>query len=127
MGIRRERTSFRSAGAGNATASVPYSRFGNFFASFMKGYMNLRVLCGLQAISLAFSLGFPLPGFSLQQGNDSQPTNNLKTKRTPSQAELRLARQVRDQLQALPYFTVFDNLAFGVEGDAVELTEQVTR
>lgn len=43
----------------------------------------------------------------------------------PGQA--RLAQEVRHQLLMLPYYNVFDNLEFRVEGRDVVLTGQVTR
>jgi hyperosmotically inducible protein len=39
----------------------------------------------------------------------------------------RLAREVRHELVMLPYYGVFDNLAFRVDGNAVTLLGQVTR
>src|SRR5574340_8413 len=38
-----------------------------------------------------------------------------------------LTRQVRHQLLVLPFFSVFDNLAFTMEGDKVTLSGQVVR
>src|SRR3981081_4518465 len=38
-----------------------------------------------------------------------------------------LEREVRHELVRLPYFSVFDNLAFKVDGDRVTLMGQVTR
>jgi len=38
-----------------------------------------------------------------------------------------LTREVRHQLVLLPYYSVFDNLAFRVDGDRVTLEGQVTR
>ena len=38
-----------------------------------------------------------------------------------------IVREVRHQLLLLPYYTVFDNLAFKVDGDRVTLEGQVTR
>jgi hyperosmotically inducible protein len=52
------------------------------------------------------------------QGNQAQ---------VPQQAEERIKREVRHQLLLLPYLTVFDNLAFRVEGYTVTLMGQVTR
>src|ERR1700741_5094654 len=37
-----------------------------------------------------------------------------------------LIREVRHQLLLLPYYTVFDNLAFKVDGDRITLEGQVT-
>jgi hyperosmotically inducible protein len=44
----------------------------------------------------------------------------------PPQAEERIQREVRHQLLLLPYLTVFDNLAYKVEGYTVTLLGQVT-
>jgi hyperosmotically inducible protein len=38
-----------------------------------------------------------------------------------------LARKIRKELVTLPYYGVFDNLAFQIEGDTVILSGQVTR
>lgn len=46
----------------------------------------------------------------------------------PGQAgEARIAREVRHQLVMLPYYGVFDDLAFFVQGSTVTLVGQVTR
>src|SRR6476620_9062980 len=39
----------------------------------------------------------------------------------------RLVREVRHELVMLPYYGVFDNSSYRVDGDAVTLTGQVTR
>src|ERR1700740_1721235 len=44
-----------------------------------------------------------------------------------ARAEQNLAREVRHQLVVLPYYSVFDNLAYRVQGDQVTLEGQVTR
>lgn len=50
---------------------------------------------------------------------------------TPSEAAARtqehIAKEVRHELVMLPYFSVFDNLSYKVEGDTVTLMGQVTR
>jgi hyperosmotically inducible protein len=43
-----------------------------------------------------------------------------------TKATQNLVREVRHQLLLLPYYTVFDNLAFKVDGDRVTLEGQVT-
>src|SRR4051812_7263071 len=43
-----------------------------------------------------------------------------------TKANQNLVREVRHQLLLLPYYTVFDNLAFKVDGDRVTLEGQVT-
>jgi hyperosmotically inducible protein len=59
-------------------------------------------------------------GFSCQEGKDrsSQPG---------ARSEDRIAREVRHELVMLPYYGVFDNLAYRVDGGAVTLIGQVTR
>ena len=44
-----------------------------------------------------------------------------------TKANQNLVREVRHQLLLLPYYSVFDNLAFKVDGDHVTLEGQVTR
>ena len=44
-----------------------------------------------------------------------------------AKSEQNLAREVRHQLVLLPYYSVFDNLAFKLDGDHVTLEGQVTR
>ena len=51
----------------------------------------------------------------------SAPAIHQETK-----ASQNLVREVRHQLLLLPYYTVFDNLAFRVDGDHVTLEGQVT-
>jgi hyperosmotically inducible periplasmic protein len=50
---------------------------------------------------------------------------------TPSeaaaQAQARITKEVRHELVMLPYFTVFDNISYKVEGGNVTLIGQVTR
>ena len=54
-----------------------------------------------------------------------------RTQSAKDQAETKanqnLVREVRHQLLLLPYYSVFDNLAFKVDGDRVTLEGQVTR
>ena len=46
---------------------------------------------------------------------------------TGSVGQQRITREVRHELVMLPYYGVFDNLAYSVEGDSVTLMGQVTR
>ena len=57
----------------------------------------------------------------------AQRKPELSTQRDPAQARQRLERLVRHELVMLPYYSVFDNLAFKVEGSRVELLGQVSR
>ncbi len=49
------------------------------------------------------------------------------TRPIPHKARARLEREVRHQLLMLPYYGVFDNLAFRVDGYHIALFGQVTR
>ncbi len=66
-------------------------------------------------ISTRFVLPFAflLAGFSCFSQNASPKLNE------------RLEKEVRHELRLLPYFTVFDNLAFRLDGDKVTLLGQV--
>jgi hyperosmotically inducible protein len=46
---------------------------------------------------------------------------------TASRSQARLEKEVRHELVMLPYYGVFDNLAFHVDGSKVTLLGQVTR
>jgi hyperosmotically inducible protein len=46
---------------------------------------------------------------------------------SPSDTDTLLAKKIRKELVTLPYYGVFDNLAFEVRGDTVILSGQVTR
>src|SRR5438270_12995654 len=54
------------------------------------------------------------------------PMNALATASQETRANENLVREVRHQLLLLPYYTVFDNLVFRVDGDRVTLEGQVT-
>ena len=47
--------------------------------------------------------------------------------RDPERARQRIIREVRHELVLLPWYSVFDNLAYKVEGDRVTLLGQVVR
>jgi osmotically-inducible protein OsmY len=74
----------------------------------------------------ALSLGtlllyFAGPGISLTHPqNDNRQRNEKKMQEN-------LTREVRHQLLLLPYYSVFDNLMFKVDGDKVTLLGQVVR
>jgi hyperosmotically inducible periplasmic protein len=55
----------------------------------------------------------------------SVPQSAKKQRETKSNQNI--VREVRHQLLLLPYYSVFDNLAFRVDGDHVTLEGQVTR
>jgi hyperosmotically inducible protein len=51
----------------------------------------------------------------------------VQTRRDSSQIQQRLEREVRHELVTLPYYDVFDNLEFRVDGGHVILSGQVVR
>jgi len=60
------------------------------------------------------------PGFSSQEGKD-------RAVQPGARSEDRITREVRHELVTLPYYGVFDNLAYRVDGGTVTLLGQVTR
>lgn len=71
-----------------------------------------------------------LPGFALVSVLAAYPAAAQKHQsadRIGSPSEDRVAREVRHELLMLPYYGVFDNLAFSVNGGMVTLFGQVTR
>src|SRR6201981_1292632 len=58
---------------------------------------------------------------------EALPSQENKRQRSEEKYRERLAKQVRHQLVMLPWYSVFDNLAYKVEGDKVTLYGQVTR
>jgi hyperosmotically inducible periplasmic protein len=56
----------------------------------------------------------------------SQPPRS-RPQRNEAKYQEKLIKEVRHELRLLPYYTVFDNLAFKVEGDKVILEGQVVR
>jgi hyperosmotically inducible protein len=76
-----------------------------------------RTRFGFVLVALALTIpGMTHAGIA-QTAKDQQETR----------ANQNLVREVRHQLLLLPYYSVFDNLAFKVDGDHVTLEGQVTR
>lgn len=65
------------------------------------------------------------PSASQQQSPGSQQGERTKLGGTPM--EVRITKEVRHELVMLPYYGVFDNLAYKVNGDKVTLLGQVSR
>src|SRR5260370_7333375 len=55
------------------------------------------------------------------------PRPDSPQQRSEEKYREKLAKEVRHQLLLLPYYSVFDNLAFKVDGDKVTLLGQVVR
>jgi hyperosmotically inducible periplasmic protein len=80
----------------------------------MKHY-SLRLCTATLAVLFAAA-----PGFSAQEGRD-------RAAQPGARSEDRITREVRHELVMLPYYGVFDNLAYRVDGGTVTLLGQVTR
>ncbi len=57
----------------------------------------------------------------------SSTAQDAKQERNEPRSRQNLIREVRHQLILLPYYSVFDNLSFRVEGDTITLEGQVVR
>ena len=81
----------------------------------------MRTILGITASSfLALILLFAPAAISSHSSNNSQQRNDKKMHEN-------LVKEVRHQLLLLPYYSVFDNLLFKVDGDKVTLMGQVVR
>lgn len=80
---------------------------------------HIRALCALGSLAGVLVLLMPL-GLAAQQKDHNDAF-------VPGPAsESRLVQEVRHQLVMLPYYTIFDDLAFRVNGSVVTLVGQVT-
>ena len=81
---------------------------------------QLRVLC--------MSLLFVAPvAVVVAPGAVAVPSQENQHQRSEEKYRERLAKQVRHELVMLPWYSVFDNLAFRIDRDKVTLLGQVTR
>ena len=78
----------------------------------------------VRALSLALVLSVPIV---LPASSAAVPQQNAKKQRSEAKYREKLIKEVRHQLVLLPWYSVFDNLAFKVDGDKVTLLGQVTR
>ena len=73
-------------------------------------------------------LGMPVSGRIVGATKDKEEPRLQTGNRESHQSRAWLEREVRHELVTLPYYSVFDNLAFKVDsGDRVELIGQVSR
>src|SRR5207247_8891343 len=75
--------------------------------------------------SLYVILLLAIPMVALAHSPAAQPQEEKK-QRSEEKYRERLSKEVRHQLVMLPWYSVFDNLAYQVEGDKVILSGQVT-
>jgi hyperosmotically inducible protein len=72
------------------------------------------------------ALGATLAWLALPAASAGNPQNDNR-QRNEKKMQENLTKEVRHQLLLLPYYSVFDNLMFKVEGDKVTLLGQVAR
>ena len=80
---------------------------------------NRNVAVFALASGISFFVGGPV--------HCARARQEAKSQRGDSRTGANLIREVRHQLVMLPYYSVFDNLTYTVEGDNVTLNGQVTR
>src|SRR5260370_37045750 len=78
----------------------------------------------IRAVLIALVLATPMA--ALADSVATQPADQKK-QRSEAKYQERLSKEVRHQLVLLPWYSVFDNLAYQVQGDKVSLYGQVTR
>jgi hyperosmotically inducible protein len=78
----------------------------------------------LRALFVALLLAAPI--MALPNPAAARPQDEKK-QRSEAKYREKLAKEVRHQLVMLPWYSVFDNLAYQVDGDKVTLFGQVTR
>ena len=77
----------------------------------------------LRALLIAAVLCLPTAAFAANGNPAASTTQKNQEPKTQGQLE----REVRHELVMLPYYSVFDNFAFRVDGDKVTLEGQVVR
>ena len=78
----------------------------------------------IRALLIALLLATPM--VALPNSVAARPQEEKK-QRSEAKYRERLSKEVRHQLVLLPWYSVFDNLAYQVQGDKVTLYGQVTR
>jgi hyperosmotically inducible protein len=90
----------------------------------------LATLCFAQSSSQKPAQGAKTPSAGQQQTADQQGTDALPSSRQKlggHDPTARISRETLHELLMLPYYSVFDNLAFRVDGNTVTLLGQVVR
>src|SRR4051812_30321082 len=99
---------------GNCEAGVPKV---TCFSSYeLQGGSMMK-----RAMFLAFAILLSVPSFA--QSN----SQNDREKLGGTSGQQRITKEVRHELVMLPYYSVFDNLAYKVDGNTVTLLGQVSR
>ena len=90
----------------------------------MKSRCYQTVVLGI-CLATALATVQDLYPVAMKDSKDAKP--KVLTGRDPSQIQRRLEREVRHELVTLPYYDVFDNLEYRVDGSQVTLSGQVVR
>jgi len=90
----------------------------------MKSRWQQTVVLGI-CLATALATVQDLYPVAMKDSKDAKP--KVQTGRDPSQIQRRLEREVRHELVTLPYYDVFDNLEYRVDGSQVTLSGQVVR
>ena len=90
----------------------------------MKSRCQQTVVLGI-CLATALATVQDLYPVAMKDSKDAKP--KVLTGRDPSQIQRRLEREVRQELVTLPYYDVFDNLEYRVDGSQVTLSGQVVR
>jgi hypothetical protein len=90
----------------------------------MKGRWQHTAVLGI-CLTTVLAMALELYPAAMKDPKDAKP--RVQTGRDPSQIQRRLEREVRHELVTLPYYDVFDNLEFRVDGGHVTLSGQVVR
>jgi len=85
---------------------------------------RLQIKIGVLALTLAASV---TPGFAQKDKDKNRADRDANATMGGSVNQDRLVREVRHELVMLPYYGVFDNLSYRVDGSTVTLMGQVTR
>ncbi len=84
-------------------------------------YTSVLAVC-LTTLLTTASVLYPA---TMKEPKEDKP--KVQTRRDSSQIQQRLEREVRHELVTLPYYDVFDNLEYRVDGGHVTLSGQVVR
>jgi hyperosmotically inducible protein len=91
--------------------------------------LNFKRLFLLLAFFSSFLFAALVPGSAWARGAPASPAQNQNASQAQRQAntEVALIKEVRHVLVMQPFYTVFDNLEFKVDGEQVTLMGQVVR
>jgi hyperosmotically inducible protein len=92
-----------------------------------RSFVEMRTLTVLFTAVLLVGTVMAQSDSSNAQSSGSQQQQGDRTKLGGTPAQERITKEVHHELVMLPYYSVFDNLAYKVEGNTVTLLGQVSR